>query len=272
MLKTQPLIMKKKFILLFSISLCCFVKAVAQVKDSLSVEERERAEKLKPNNSYGLRVGTDVYKLYRSIAFDNYTGFEIAGDYRLTRKWYAATELGNEKFSVEESSISTNTSGSYIKLGGDYNVFKNLIGMRNLIFVGFRYGFSTFSQELDSFTVATTDSFFESQVRESDLSSDGLTAHWMEALVGMKAEVLNNLFLGFTVAVNRKVAEKQPDGFDNLYIPGFGTTNDFSDFGVGFRYYISYYIPLYKINYKPKKKKDKKKKNEKNKEKADIEN
>ena len=43
-----------------------------------------------------------------------------------------------------------------------------------------------------------------------------------------------------------KFIEEKPDGFDNLYIPGFGTTNDFSDFSAGFNYFISYYIPLYK--------------------------
>ncbi len=34
--------------------------------------------------------------------------------------------------------------------------------------------------------------------------------------------------------------------FDNLYIPGFNRTYDFSEFGAGFGYGISYLIPIYK--------------------------
>ena len=42
------------------------------------------------------------------------------------------------------------------------------------------------------------------------------------------------------------IHEKQPSGYDNLYIPGFGKTNDIGDYNVGYGYSISYMIPFFK--------------------------
>ena len=43
---------------------------------------------------YGLRVGVDLSKLARTFFEDDYTGFELMGDYRLTKKIYLAGEIG----------------------------------------------------------------------------------------------------------------------------------------------------------------------------------
>ena len=41
------------------------------------------------------------------------------------------------------------------------------------------------------------------------------------------------------------ISNKQPDNFENLYIPGFNRTYN-GNFGVGFNYSVSYLIPIYK--------------------------
>lgn len=221
----------------------------AQVQDTITNTSKRR------NDTYGLRVGVDLKKIIQTFTNEDYRGFEVIGDYRLTKKLYFAGELGNEKNSISETSLSTTTEGSYIKLGVDVNVHKNLIGMRNLIYVGARYGVAAFSQRLDRFSIATETAFFPSQQIAGNFDQSGLSAHWLEFLAGLKVEVLDNLFLGMSVAIQYKFIEEKPDGFDNLYIPGFGTTNDFSDFSAGFNYFISYYIPLYKKKIKAKKQK-----------------
>ena len=43
-----------------------------------------------------LRVGVDLYKLTRGLYDKDYKGIELVGDYRLTKKYYLAAELGNE--------------------------------------------------------------------------------------------------------------------------------------------------------------------------------
>ncbi len=73
----------------------------------------------------------------------------------------------------------------------------------------------------------------------------GLTASWIEVVGGVKAELFDNLFLGFSTRLNYLVSNKKPENFDNLFIPGFNRTYE-GKFGVGFNYSLSYFIPLYK--------------------------
>ncbi len=239
--------MKKIVIYCYIISLTILSTTInAQVQDTIVNNKRL-------NNTYGLRVGLDLNKLVTTATNSNYKGFEINGDYRLTKKWYLAGELGAENRTLNEDAINSNTKGSFIRVGADFNAYKNLIGMRNLIFTGFRYGFSTFDQRLNSFTIIQQDDFFKNPERPSSFNSNGLTSHWIEFVSGIKAEVLNNVFVGFSVSVRRTITDQKPNGFDNFFIPGFGKTNDASEFAAGFSYFVSYYLPLYKKRQKDKK-------------------
>jgi hypothetical protein len=42
------------------------------------------------------------------------------------------------------------------------------------------------------------------------------------------------------------MSNNEPEGFANLYIPGFNKTYENSKFGAGINYSISYFIPFYK--------------------------
>jgi hypothetical protein len=74
---------------------------------------------------------------------------------------------------------------------------------------------------------------------------NGLNASWIEVVTGMKAKMFNNVFVGFSVQLKTLVTNKKPEGFDNLYIPGFNRTYNGS-FGIGFNYSVTYFVPLYK--------------------------
>jgi hypothetical protein len=224
-------------------------KTVAK-KDSI-VPKKER---------YGLRVGIDVYRLSRSFYEKNYKGLELTGDYRLTRKHFLAAEIGNENITVNDDRLNFTTKGSYIKGGFDFNTYENWGNMENMIYIGLRYGVSSFSQTLNSYKIYNTNAYFgEVPVITAGNKFDGLSAQWIEVVAGIKAKVFNNFFVGFSVRLNRLVSQKLPDNFDNLYIPGFNKTYNGS-FGAGFNYTVSYFIPLYKATVKAKELKDKNKK------------
>jgi hypothetical protein len=203
---------------------------------------------------YGLRVGVDLFKLTRSFYEKDYRGIELVGDYRLTRKHYLAVELGNENKTVDDDQINFTTKGSYIRVGFDYNSYQNWLDMENIISIGLRYGVSSFSQTLNSYEVYNPNQYFgENPVVIAGDEYSGLSAQWIEVVAGMKAEVFNNVFIGFSFRLNRLMSQKLPNNFDNLYIPGFNRTYN-GDFGVGFNYTVSYFIPLYKSTVKAKEK------------------
>jgi len=212
---------------------------------------------------YGIRIGADLHRLSRSFYEDGFTGIELVADYRLTKKIYAAAELGNVKFTVDDAQVNFTTKGNYLKVGFDYNAYENWLDMENMIYVGFRYGFATFNQNLNSYRVyqnsalddiddtTTPVNYFDEVTVNTDRNYSGLTAHWVELIGGVKAKLFNNLFLGFSVRLNGLISDKKPADFDNLYLPGFNRTYD-GKFGVGFNYTLSYLIPLYKKQAAPK--------------------
>ena len=221
------------FILLFSANVIAQNKSI--VKDSIVFKQK-----------YGLRLGGDLVKLVRSFTDDKYKGFEVNADYRLTKNLYVAGELGTEEKITETDYLNTTTTGSYFKAGVDYNVYGNWSGMENMIYGGLRAGVASFKQELNSYEIYNTDTYWEPYASLDSQEFSGLSALWIELVVGIKAEVFNNVYVGFNAQLKGLISDDQPTNFENIHIPGFNKTYDSGNIGVGFGYNISYLIPLYK--------------------------
>ena len=233
-----------KFTFSIALILLSFLVNAQQIKTDSIPPKIER---------FGIRFGADLFKLTRSFYDKNYKGIEFVGDYRLTKNYYLAAELGNENKTTEDDRLNTTAKGTYIKVGFDYNSYENWLDMRNMVFIGLRYGASTFSQQLNSYKLYNTSTYFpEAPTVVSGEKFNGLSAQWLEVVVGMKAEVLDNIYVGFSVRMNRMLSNTKPENFDNLYIPGFNRTYN-GDFGVGLNYTVSYFLPLYKTKSSPKK-------------------
>ncbi len=208
---------------------------------------------------YGLRIGVDLSRPTISFFEEEYTGIEFVGDYRLSLKYYLAAELGNEKRTRQEDAYNFTTSGSYIKVGFDYNTYANWYGEQNMIYAGARVAFSTFNHTINNYQIFDSnrywspDGFQESGSAPIELESR--TATWVEAVLGIKAELFANIYLGASVRLgalvpnpNKKLEEGE---FSNLFIPGFNKVTDNSIFGIGYNFSISYFLPLYKKAKKP---------------------
>ena len=209
--------------------------AAEKVNDSLTLQK-----------TYGLRIGLDAASIIRTAVDDNYTGFQAIADYRVNSRWYAAGEIGTENVDQFNERIDATASGSFLKLGADYNFYQNWLDMDNMIYAGMRVGYASYSQELTRYNYYQDNTYFPIPTNEVNEEFNGLNAVWLEFQLGIKVEVLTNLYLGLNVQVKRTVTQGQPERFTNLYIPGFGRTYDTSNIGVGYSYGISYRIPLYK--------------------------
>ena len=233
-------------------------------KDSLQIGARDST---RFGQRYGLRVGVDLSKPIRGLLDSDYSGLEFVADYRITNKLYIAAEFGNEKKTSFESLENINdinrvelynyiTSGSYVKLGVDFNTYENWYGMTNAIIFGARYAGSSFSQTLNNYTIYDSNRYWNpTNFAPGSGSSEefsGLTATWLEFLLGIKVELFANIYLGASVRLAYLFTNKEADFLPNLWIPGFNKVNDNSKFGVGYNYSISYFIPLYrkKVNKK----------------------
>ncbi|KAB1153626.1 porin family protein [Tenacibaculum aiptasiae] len=192
---------------------------------------------------YGLRLGIDISKPGLSIFDKSYSGLEIVGDYRVSKKWYIATELGYEKETTFEDFTTSTSKGSYIRLGANYNAYQNWLDMNNEIYVGMRYGFALFDQTLDSYKPNVGNIYFPSNTITTPITETGLTAHWTEFQLGIKVETLKNLFVSAGFSYKIMISVDDQTNFKTLYAPGFNRVFE-SNTGFGFNYTISYLIPF----------------------------
>lgn len=226
---------------IFSIILIISVSLTA-----LSQDKKQKSDTIQIPQRYGLRLGLDLHRITKSFYDKNYRGLEIVGDYRLTKKIYVACELGNEEKTKQDDQLNYSTKGTYFKVGFDFNAYENWLDMENMIYIGLRAGFSSFSQTLNTYNIYEPKSFYGVSTIDSGQKWNGLSASWIEVVSGLKAEVFNNVYIGFSVRLNYLLSNKEPEGFANLHIPGFNKTYENSKFGAGFNYTVSYFIPLYK--------------------------
>ena len=242
--------MQHRLIFIINLIILMVLPLTSFAQEDPEVQVKNVNDTIVVKQKYGLRLGGDIGKLVRSFIDDDYKGFEISGDYRLTSKLYLAGELGIEERSIKNDYLDVTSNGSYFKAGIDYNMYTNWLDMENLIYTGLRVGASTFSQNLNRYTIYNTDQynppFSSTELKEYK----GLSAIWLEMVIGVKAEAFTNLFVGFNVQLKGMVAEDEPSNFENLYVPGFNRTFDSGRFGFGFGYNVSYLIPIFKKNKK----------------------
>src|SRR6056300_432623 len=210
------------------------------VTDSIGVKEK---------TPLSLRFGADLYRIVRSQVSDDFNGFEAVADLRVGEKLFLSIELGSVESTRQVEQVNFTTTGDYLKLGFDYNIYENWEGMDNHVTIGLRFASSSHSQFLNNYTILDRTRFWPS----SDLPiSNGyatglrpdLNAQWFEVVVGFKVQLLRNIYMGLSLRLNRLLNDKLPENFDNIYIPGFNKKTEDNIFGAGFNYTLTYSLPL----------------------------
>lgn len=195
--------------------------------------------------AYGLRLGIDISKPIIAAFSDTYNGYEVVGDYRISKNFYLAAEIGFEKATTIEDYTNSTSKGNYLRIGFNYNNFENWLDMNNEIFTGVRYGLGIFEQRLNSYTPNANSTYFPSQSIENPMSESGLMAHWTELLLGIKVETFKNVFVSASVSYKILISVNDQKNFKSLSAPGFNRIFD-SGTGFGFNYTLSYLIPFSK--------------------------
>ena len=196
-------------------------------------------------NKYGIRAGIDLSKQIRMLT-EEYSGLSLYGDIKIIERLFIVAELGNDQKTIETENINSKLSGSYIKTGFNYNLYNNLPGLNNEIYVGLRYSQSLFKNELIDYSIYNKDRFWNDQRILEYKEFDNLKSSWIEFVVGFNSEIKNNLFMGLSLRLNRMLKQDIPENFTNLFIPGFNKVTENNNFGTGITYSIIYQIPIIK--------------------------
>ena len=196
-------------------------------------------------NKYGIRFGIDLSKQIRMLT-EEYSGLSLYGDIKIKERLFIVAELGNDQKTIETENINSKLSGSYIKTGFNYNLYNNLPGLNNEIYVGLRFSQSLFKNELIDYSIYNKNRFWNDQRIVEYKEFDNLKSSWIEFVIGFNSEIKNNLFMGLSLRLNRMLKQDIPENFTNLFIPGFNKVTENNNFGTGITYSIIYQIPIIK--------------------------
>jgi len=202
-----------------------------------------------PREPYGLRIGYDLAKTWRSQTKEGYTGNEFSADLRIGGFRYLAVEVGREKITLMEDRYVWTPSGSYLKAGLDVNFYDNWFGMNNMIFGGFRLARAHYEVKTESMMWYDSNRYWHPDqyaiATEIPGPVRGLKSHWVEAVVGIKAELFKNVYLGGSLRLGYLVSAPKSINAPNHWIPGFNTVTDEARFGSSYQYQLSYLVPLF---------------------------
>lgn len=210
----------------------------------ISYGQKEPTKKLKPKRTdnfirmKGLRISTDITRPFQDLWIKgNRYGSEFSVDMELWPNLFPTFETGLDFMKLNTNYVNYKGSGSYSRLGMDYNVLQaENTNDKNIFVIGLRYGFALAKQQVNSYTI---DSYWKPVT--GNFGSQNYGAHWAEFLIGMKGEVIRNIYLGWTIrgkVLVDKTNLKMPPVF---FIPGYGKASH--SFNADFTYSISYNLP-----------------------------
>lgn len=183
----------------------------------------------------GLRIGTDLIALGKTIAQQPLQSWEISADVDLGR-YYPILELGRWSREAELTNGLYNNEGSYFRVGADIN-FLLKDPDKNMFFMGMRYGRAQYSERV---VYSVTPELFPALQLTS--SNPDAAAGWVELTSGLRVKVWNGLWMGYTARMKFLPSTRNTPGFDSYDIPGFGLP--FKGLYWGFNYQVYWRIPF----------------------------
>jgi len=191
--------------------------------------------------TYGPRIGVNLGSFVGYFFSPAVIGAEASLDFETFPNIYPIFEMGFSTMNDSVDDASYSSGGVYARVGMDYNLLDTKDrSLHHAITVGFRYATSVFKQNAENIIVPSD--YWDDLLIES--YENTLNGHWLELVGGITAEVVPNLFFGWTVRYKILLNPGMDPQIAPLLIPGFG--NGTNTRGLGFTYSISYKIPLLK--------------------------
>jgi hypothetical protein len=130
------------------------------------------------------------------------------------------------------------TKGFYFRTGFDVNLLKPEKSQgRYAVGFGLRYGLSHFTYEIPAITHENYWGKYQSSVSATDE-----WAHFVEISPFVRAEVIKNLSLGWTISLRKMIDPGTGQHLKPVYLPGYG--NGAKSFSPGISYFIIWSIPF----------------------------
>ncbi|WP_300724474.1 DUF6048 family protein [uncultured Bacteroides sp.] len=227
--------------LLMSSFIFCYGTAYAQEQKPKNDKETLKKEYAKTPFYQGSSVGVEVAGVIGHALGSDPISSEVLLQCNLKNRFMPALEIGYAKMDVtnDDSEMHYNTSAPYFRVGMDYNVFYLKPYLPGYLYVGLRYGFSSFSYDVNGPDMK--DPNYGDITIPYSYTGIKSKAQWAELVIGIKVKIFKGFCMGWSVRYKKRVSAENGENTEPWYIPGYGENNT-SNFNLN--YNLIYNLPF----------------------------
>ena len=195
----------------------------------------------------GPRIGVDLSSLALLYFDPGRMTLTFSVDYEAWQDIYPVIEFGYQTVGIERDIYRYHSNGIFGRFGVDVNLMKyEQTNVYEMFFAGFRYGMSYFTHEADNIVIP--DDYFDG-LNGAYVVENQLNAHWISLVGGVRVELFNNFFMGWSVLANIKLAQVKDSNMVPYNVPGFGKGDRRGSLQIN--YTVAYRFPMQ--TYSPRK-------------------
>ena len=235
--------MKKRSISTYIIALLALSSLLALPTrlSAQNIKTLKNGEKEEKPFFQGIMVGVDVFGFLNQALGSDARTTEVSIEANLQNRFLPIVEIGYGGMDMtdDETDIHFKTSGPFFRVGMNYNVFYQKPDLPGGLTVGLRYGFSSFTYDMLSPDLVDPNwNHTHVPVNYTDVKSN---VGWLEAVVGMRANVFKDFYLGLNVRYRSRLSMTKNENSEPYYIPGYGRGKP-NNFGI--TYSLIYKLPF----------------------------
>ena len=237
--------MKKRSISTYIIALLALSSLLALPTrlsaQQIKIQTKEEAETEKPAFFQGVMVGVDVFGFLNQALGSDARTTEVSIEANLLNRFLPIVEIGygGMEMTDDETDIHFKTSGPFFRVGMNYNVFYQKPDLPGGLTVGLRYGYSSFKYDVQSPDLI--DPNWGNTHVPIDYTGVKSNVGWLEAVVGMRANVFKDFYLGLNVRYRSRLSMTKNENSEPFHSPGYGRGTP-SNFGT--TYSLIYKLPF----------------------------
>ncbi len=185
------------------------------------------------------RLGADLSGFARNLIEPETLTGEISLDIEWRKSHFVAIEAGLMQVDVQQETHRYQADGYFFRLGADFNILERSPDNPNdVLLVSLRYGYGKSDHEAPFIVIP--DPYWGDH--ETSVSPESFQAHWLEAGIGLKTEIWNNIFLGWSLRGKLLLTSTSAPEMEPYYIGGYGKSG--SNTRLSLLYSVLYRIPM----------------------------
>ena len=233
----------RSILLLLTISSLLLFPIIGQAQTGKVKETVKKLEEKEDTRFYrGTSVGLEIAGMVSHFIGSDIFNTEVMVQSNLLNRYLPVVEIGYGKADTtnDGTDIHYKTSAPYFRIGADYNFLHTKPHLPGMLMGGLRYGFSSFKYDVEGPTMTDPNYGGVTDVPFSYMG-EKCTAHWVEAVVGLKVKIFKGFCMGWSARDKKKLSLSKNENTEPWYIPGFGKKAD-SSFNLS--YHLIYNLPF----------------------------